>query len=85
MLRPGGQASIHDRRKEAPPEAIDREVAEMGLSPLNALLTRWAFRLMLLRNANTHQALQALVARSRFGGGEIVEDGIGFELRLTKQ
>jgi hypothetical protein len=40
---------------------------------------------MLLRNAYTHQALQALVARSRFGGGEIVEDGIGFELRLTKQ
>lgn len=37
---------------------------------------------MLLRNAYTHQAL---VARSRCGGGEIVEDGIGFELRLTKQ
>ncbi|HEV3495363.1 MAG TPA: hypothetical protein VHA34_03315 [Actinomycetes bacterium] len=40
---------------------------------------------MLLRNAYTRRALQALVARSRFGSGEIVEEGIGFELRLTKR
>ena len=84
VLRPGGQASIYDLRKDASLEEIDREVAEMGLSRLNAFLTRWTFRLMLLRNAYSRPALERLVAASRFGFGEIVPDGIGFELRLSK-
>jgi ubiquinone/menaquinone biosynthesis C-methylase UbiE len=84
VLRPGGRASIFDLRKNAPLEAIDQEVREMHLLPMNALLTRLVFRLMLLRSAYTREALEAMVARSRFGGGEIVEDGIGFELRLAK-
>ena len=84
VLRPTGRASIFDLRKDAPLDAIDQEVREMQLSPLNAFLTRWTFRLMLLRNAYTREALEEMVARSRFGRGEIHQDGIGFELRLAK-
>jgi ubiquinone/menaquinone biosynthesis C-methylase UbiE len=84
VLRPGGRASIFDLRKDAPLDAIDQEVRDMQLSPLNAVLTRWIFRLMLLRAAYTREALEAMVAQSRFGRGEIVEDGIEFELRLAK-
>jgi ubiquinone/menaquinone biosynthesis C-methylase UbiE len=85
VLRPGGQASIMDLRNEASLDEIDAGVRQMQLSPLNALLTRWTFRLMLLRNAYTREALEAVVARSHFGRGEILVDGIGFDLRLVKE
>jgi ubiquinone/menaquinone biosynthesis C-methylase UbiE len=84
VLRPGGHASIFDMRKDAPREAIDQEVRDMRLSPPSAFVTRWVFRLGLLRAAYTCEALDALVTRSRFGHGEIIPDGIGFELRLNR-
>jgi ubiquinone/menaquinone biosynthesis C-methylase UbiE len=85
VLRPGARASIFDLRKDAPRDAIDQEVRNMHLAPPSALLTKWIFRFGLLRAAFTRAALEAVVARSRFGHGDIVQDGIGFELRLTKQ
>jgi hypothetical protein len=85
VLRPGGRASIIDLRKDAPHEAIDKEVRDMHLSPPSAWLTKWIFRFGLLRAAYTLDALEPVVARSRFGQGEIIQDGIGFELRLKRQ
>jgi ubiquinone/menaquinone biosynthesis C-methylase UbiE len=84
VLKPGGQASIFDLRKDATPEALDAAVRDMHLTPVNALLTRWTFDLMLLKRAYTPQQIQALVSQSDFGRGEIVPDGIGFELRLAR-
>ena len=84
VLRPGGRASIYDLRKDAPADAIDAEIRSMQLSPLNALFTRWTFRFGLLREAYTRDRLDGVVARSRFGSGEVHIDGIGFELRLVK-
>jgi ubiquinone/menaquinone biosynthesis C-methylase UbiE len=84
VLKPGGRASIFDLRKDAPLEAIDQEIRDMQLSPLSALLTQWVFRFGLLRAAYTGAALASVVARSRFGHGDVIQDGIGFELRLTK-
>jgi ubiquinone/menaquinone biosynthesis C-methylase UbiE len=84
VLVPGGQAAIHDLRKEASLEEVDAEVESMRLSALSAWMTRWTFRSFLLKNAYTEAALLDLVARSRFGRGEVRRDGIGFELRLTR-
>ena len=84
VLRPGARAAIHDLRKDAPPDAIEQEIRGMRLSSVNAFLTRWVFRLGLLRAAYTREALESVVAQSRFRRGEIVPDGIGFELRLVK-
>ena len=84
VLKPAGQASIFDLRKDASPEAIDAAVRDMHLAPINALLTRWTFDLMLLKRAYTPHDLERLVSHSRFGRGEIVPDGIGFELRLAR-
>jgi ubiquinone/menaquinone biosynthesis C-methylase UbiE len=84
VLRSGGRASIFDMRKDAPRDAIDQEVREMQLSPPSAFITKWVFRLGLLRAAYTREALEAIVSRSRFEHAEIVQDGIGFELRLIK-
>ena len=85
VLRPGGGASILDLRRDAPLPAIREEVGKMNLSRLNAAVTLWTFRLMLLRRAWTREALADLARRSRFGGGEIVEAGIGYDLRLVRR
>ncbi len=47
-------------------------------------MTRLSFRLVLLPGAYRRPDLERLAARSRFGGGEILADGIGFELRLAR-
>ncbi|HZM91875.1 MAG TPA: class I SAM-dependent methyltransferase [Vicinamibacterales bacterium] len=84
VLEPGGQASIFDLRKDAGRDEIDAEVDRMQMSPFNAWMTRLTFRFLLLRRAYTHEAIQRMAAASRFRGCEIIRDGIGFELRLTK-
>jgi ubiquinone/menaquinone biosynthesis C-methylase UbiE len=84
VLAPGGRASIFDLRKDASLAEIDDEVAGMHLSAVNALLTRWVFRTTLLKNAYTSEAIEAMVSRSHFAKGEVLRDGIGFELRLSK-
>jgi len=56
----------------------------MRLSTVSSALTRWIFRFGLLKSAYSHHALQQLAERSRFGTCEIETNGIGFELRLTK-
>jgi ubiquinone/menaquinone biosynthesis C-methylase UbiE len=84
VLKPGGKASIFDLRKDASREAIDAEVQGMNLSWLNTMLTKSTFRTVLLKSAYTNEALKRMVARSRFGKGEILQDGIGFELRLAR-
>jgi ubiquinone/menaquinone biosynthesis C-methylase UbiE len=84
VLRAGGTAVIQDLRKDATMDAIDDEIRGMQLSRVNALLTRWTFRNMLLKSAYPKEALARMAAESRFGGGEITDQGIGVELRLTK-
>ena len=84
VLVHGGQASIIDLRKDASLTDIDDEVAGMHMSALNAKLTKWTFRTMLLKSAYTREAIEAMVSQSRFAKGEVSQDGIGFELRLAK-
>jgi ubiquinone/menaquinone biosynthesis C-methylase UbiE len=84
VLRPGGRASIQDLSRDASPAAIREEVRAMNLSPWNAALTRWVFRWGLLPRAWTREVLVDLARRSRFGGCEVVAQGIGFDLRLVK-
>ena len=84
VLVPGGAASILDLRKECSPAEIAAEVDSMHLGRLSTLWTRAAFRWFLLKTAYTAAAIQELAARSRFGGGELRNDGVGFDLGLVK-
>jgi ubiquinone/menaquinone biosynthesis C-methylase UbiE len=84
VLRPGAKALIFDMRKDAPSDAIEQEIRDMGIRGPSAMLTRLIFRYGLLRAAYTRERLASVVARSRFGSGQIVASGVQFELRLTK-
>jgi ubiquinone/menaquinone biosynthesis C-methylase UbiE len=85
VLKPGGRASIYDLRRNASRDAIDDEVSRMGMSRPSRLFTKAVFRFMLLKRAYTDAEMTGMCARTRFGTGEIDDDGIGFELRLVKR
>jgi ubiquinone/menaquinone biosynthesis C-methylase UbiE len=84
VLAPGGRTLIHDLRKEASREAVAAEIESMKLSTVSALWTRLVFRTFLLKNAYTDEGILRLAGQSRFGGGDLREHGVGFELRLTR-
>jgi ubiquinone/menaquinone biosynthesis C-methylase UbiE len=84
VLRSGGQALIYDLRRETTLDEIDAEVGGMGLSAVNALITRLTFRFVLLRRAYTRDALGRMARASHFDRDDIDIQGIGFEWRLTK-
>lgn len=85
VLVPGAQASILDLRKDASLEDVADEVRVMNLSRLNAALTRWTFRFVLLANAYTREDLERMASQSRFRTCGVLDDGIGFDLRLAKR
>src|SRR5258705_4247117 len=84
VLKPGRHASIYDLRNDAALEDIDAEVREMQLSAWNPAVTRFIFRFGLLKRAYADEDLRRLAAQSRFGHGDIMPSGIGFELRFSK-
>jgi ubiquinone/menaquinone biosynthesis C-methylase UbiE len=84
VLRPGGAAVIVDLAKDISLAEIDAYVRQSGRSRLDAWLTRWAFRCMLLKRAYTRDAFVRMAERSRFGGCEMLTASIGFEVRFRK-
>ena len=84
VLKPGGRALIIDLRKDAPLAEVYRHVDSMHLDAWNRLVTRLTFRFMLLKSAYTRAQFEHMLAQSRFRTVDIHEDGIGFEIRLTK-
>jgi ubiquinone/menaquinone biosynthesis C-methylase UbiE len=84
VLKPGGRGLIIDLRRDADPGEIERHVDGMGLSTFNRVLTRLAFRTMLLKSAYSNEQFRAMLAQTQFSGVEINESGIGLEVWMTK-
>ena len=84
VLRPGGRAVIIDMRGDATREALDRHVDGMGLSTFNRIMTRWAFRTMLVKSAYTRKQFEQMLGQTEFSWVEIKEAEIGLEIGLTK-
>jgi ubiquinone/menaquinone biosynthesis C-methylase UbiE len=84
VLRPGGRGLIIDLRGDVSPEVISHEVDGMGLSTMNRVLTKLAFRTMLLRRAYTKAQFEQMVLEAKFNHAEVVESGIGLEVKMTK-
>jgi hypothetical protein len=51
---------------------------------MNSLIYKLTFRYMLIPRAYSKQQFREMASRSRFGGTEIVESGVGFEITLKK-
>jgi ubiquinone/menaquinone biosynthesis C-methylase UbiE len=83
VLKPGGQAVIHDMRRDASPEAIKAAVQEMKLGWLDSLITRWILR-WLRKRAYAPDDIRQMVAQTLFATCAIQGDGIGVEVRLSK-
>jgi ubiquinone/menaquinone biosynthesis C-methylase UbiE len=84
VLKPGGWGLIVDLRHDASPELVNRHVDGMGLSAVNRILTKLAFRLMLLNNAYTRQQFEQMLAQAGFGSVDIREVDIGLEISMRK-
>jgi ubiquinone/menaquinone biosynthesis C-methylase UbiE len=84
VLRPGGKVSIIDLRGNVSWEAIKKHVNDMNLNWYNTLLTKWAFKYMLIGRAYTTGQFQALAAQSKFQRCETIEDEIGVDVRLQR-
>ena len=82
VLRPGGAAVIVDMRRDASKRAIVDEVATMHQGWFNAMMTRGALR-SLRGRAYTRADFERMIAETPFRG-DIRQDGIGFEITLTK-
>ena len=83
VLRPGGEAMIHDLRQDASSEAIKAAVNEMGLGWFEALMTRWILR-SLRKWAYSQEDFRRMVGETPFRTCEINCDGIGLEVSLRK-
>jgi len=84
VLRPGGRALVIDMRGDATREALDRYVDDMKLSAFNRMMTRWAFRTMLVKSAYTRGHFEQMTAQTEFSKVEIAEEAIGLEVSMIK-
>lgn len=84
VLRPGGEAVVQDLRKDVSLDEIDRYVKQSGRRRVDAWMTKWAFRCMLIKRAYTQEQFVRMAQESRFGACQISTGPIGLEVRLVK-
>ncbi len=84
VLKPGGKAVIIDLRRDAPKQAIDSYVDNLGVGKLNALFMKFTFRSMLLKRAYTREEFDRFIAESGFPTCQIDDTPLGFEITLRK-
>jgi len=84
VLRPGGEAMVVDLRKDVSLGEIDVYVKQSGRSRIDAWMTSWAFRCMLIKRAYTKDEFRRMAEQSRFGTCQIQVSPIELETRFTK-
>jgi ubiquinone/menaquinone biosynthesis C-methylase UbiE len=84
VLSNGGTAVIQDMSRDASHAAIEQEVKGMGLGRVSSFTTKGTLE-MLKRRAYSAARFERLAAESPFGTCRVTTEGIGLEVRLTKQ
>ena len=84
VLKPGGKAVIVDLRKDASASDIDAAVEDMGLGPINSMLTKWIFKHSLIKRAYLDEDFNRMASQTPFARCEIEVASIGMEVSLHK-
>jgi len=84
VLKGGGRGLIIDLRRDSSWESINEAVDKMGLNLVNTIMTKLAFRFMLLKRAYTKSEFQQFFSQTNFRAVGIEEDLIGLEIRFEK-
>jgi ubiquinone/menaquinone biosynthesis C-methylase UbiE len=84
VLRPGGRALVIDLRRNASMREISQGLNAMGLSGVDRNLTKLIFRFMLIPTAYAREHIEQMLEQTQFSQKRIDENGMGFEIWLTK-
>lgn len=84
VLRPGGEALVQDLRKDVSLDEVNAHVRQSGRSRIDAWMTSWTFRHILVKRAYTRDAFSRMAEQSRFGGCQIIDAAMSFEVRFMK-
>ena len=84
VLRPGREALIADLCKDASVEEIDAYVKQSGRNRIDAWMTKWTFRHVLLKRAYTRNDFVQMAKDSSFGACQIEPSTIGLEVWFMK-
>lgn len=85
VLRRGGEAVIADLRKDVSRDEIADYVKRSGRRGMDAWITRWTFRHVLIKRAYTMDDFLRMAKQSRFGECQIQVARMGLEVRFTKR
>jgi ubiquinone/menaquinone biosynthesis C-methylase UbiE len=84
VLKPGGRGIIIDLKRNASPEVVSRHIDAMGLTWMNRLLTRMAFKGMLIKSAYTREEIDEMLWETSFSKTDVAENEMGFEITMIK-
>ena len=84
VLKPGGRGLIIDLKRNASPETISHHIDGMGLTWFNRILTKMAFKGMLLKSAYTREEFEQMLTHAKFSKVSIEETDMGLEIMMTK-
>jgi ubiquinone/menaquinone biosynthesis C-methylase UbiE len=84
VLKPGGKALIMDLRRDTSLEDIKIHVNSLDLNWINTHITKWTFKLFLLKNAYTSGEIRQFVSQTSFVRHDIREDAVGMTIWLEK-
>ena len=73
-----------DLRKDASLDEIDAYVNQSGRRRIDAWMTKWTFRHVLLKRAYTNDNFIRMAEQSRFGTCQIKIASVGLHVRFTK-